>query len=298
MSVDVALKLASVGLHVFAVRIVDGDKVPRTKWRYGGVGQCSTTDENIIRKWWRWWPTDMIGIDLAKAGLLVLDGDRHPDENGVIIHDGVQALRELFRAYSLRLHPIAWTPSGGVHIYFKAPPGFGNRRGNLPPGIDVRGSGGVIIAPGSIRPDIGKEYKSDPDHPDLADAFVAGTIPDLPEFVQQIINPPRPVEPIIITPGKRGRREQAYAAKVLERNAHQLATMRPESGRNEYLNKATFRSAQMAARGWIEPKQIERVMSQAARAAALAESAITATVQSAISAGLQNPAPDLKDRRS
>ncbi len=93
----VALRLAQAGLHVFPVQLVLGgkkpEKKPRTKWRHGAAGQCSTTDEDIIRRWWRLWPLDMVGLDLGKGELLVLDGDRHPDEDGVLHDDGVDGLR-------------------------------------------------------------------------------------------------------------------------------------------------------------------------------------------------------------
>ena len=44
------------------------------------------------------------------------------------------------------------TARGGVHLFFKQPNGepLGNGRGELPDGIDVRGSGGFVIAPGAV----------------------------------------------------------------------------------------------------------------------------------------------------
>ena len=47
------------------------------------------------------------------------------------------------------------TAGGGFHYFFRQPVGslLGNRRGSLPDGVDVRGAGGWIVAPGSTRPD-------------------------------------------------------------------------------------------------------------------------------------------------
>jgi hypothetical protein len=46
----------------------------------------------------------------------------------------------------------ASTPSGGTHYYFQYNEGIRNR-GSFEPGIDVRGEGGYVIAPGSVRSD-------------------------------------------------------------------------------------------------------------------------------------------------
>jgi hypothetical protein len=226
-NLDIALRCARAGLHVFPVT-PDGRKVPsvRGRWR-----EYSTLDETQIRTWWRVRASHLPAIDLHKAGLLVLDGDRHPDANGEITDDGVDALRTLFRKHrsDVKLNPVVQTPSGGVHVYFRCPPGFGNCEGDLPAGINVRGSGGYVIAPGSIRPD-GKSY--DPGKLDLLNAFQQGNIPPLPDWLCKIIRPdPEPIGPIKITSGRCGRREQAYARKALEGNARQLAGMAPETGR-------------------------------------------------------------------
>jgi hypothetical protein len=307
-NLDVALRCAHAGLHVFPVT-PDSRKRPtvRGSWR-----EYSTTDDATIRTWWRVRASHLPAIDLHKAGLLVLDGDRHPDDNGEIIDDGVETLRSLFRKHrsDVKLNPVARTPSGGVHVYFKCPPGFGNREGDLPAGINVRGSGGYVVAPGSIRPD-GKSYV--PGKLDLLDAFQQGNIPPLPDWLCKIIRPdrplhsvvdisvvPEPIGPIKITPGRCGRREQAYARKALEGNARQLAGMAPETGRNNALNHLTFRLATLAARGWLNPSDIERTMFDAATACGLVRDtgrkAVNNTLQSAITAGLKHRAADLKDR--
>ena len=52
------------------------------------------------------------------------------------------------------------TPSGGQHIYFRLPPGvkIANRAGEFADGVDVRNTGGFVVAEGSIRGD-GKAYE-------------------------------------------------------------------------------------------------------------------------------------------
>ena len=65
---------------------------------------------------------------------------------------------------------------------------LGNGRGELPDGIDVRGVGGFVIAPGAVLPD-GKQWQSVNGRPLLVDAFKAGTIPELPRWLADIIRP-------------------------------------------------------------------------------------------------------------
>jgi bifunctional DNA primase/polymerase-like protein/AAA domain-containing protein len=65
------------------------------------------------------------------------------------------------------------TPSGGRHINFRMPPDVRlyNRAGDILPGLDIRATGGQVLAPGSARSD-GKIYRQlgDADFDHLADA--------------------------------------------------------------------------------------------------------------------------------
>jgi hypothetical protein len=294
-NVDVALRCARAGLHVFPVS-PDSRKRPtvRGSWR-----ENSTRDKTTITTWWRTRASHLPAIDLHKAELLVLDGDRHPDANGEILDDGVEALRTLFRerGASVKLNPVVWTPSGGVHLYFKSPPGFGNAEGDLPAGINVRGSGGYVLAPESVRPD-GKRYA--PGNLDVLDAFERGAIPALPDWLCQMIRGREPArQPIVIT-RQRGRRFECYAATALDRMAQDLAAKPTESGRNQLLNLAAWKMGTMAARGWIGRSEIEDVLFRAATACHLDKdtgaTSVRKTIASGLGAGISHPHPDLKDR--
>jgi len=50
----------------------------------------------------------------------------------------------------------------------------------------VRGAGGFVIAPGAVLSD-GKQWQSANGRPLLADAFKANTIPELPQWLTDII---------------------------------------------------------------------------------------------------------------
>ena len=149
-----ALALAGAGLSVFPCH-AGGDKakqpMPFIRWR-----DVSTTSESQIRQWWQKWPNAAIGLDLGKCGLLVVDADRHGE------HDGVEAWGTVMAAHGFDPDsaPLVATPNQGNHHFFRQPADrqLGNGRGSLPPGVDVRGDGGYVIAPGTVMAD-GRVYE-------------------------------------------------------------------------------------------------------------------------------------------
>src|SRR5690349_15758647 len=166
---DAALALAAKNWPVFPCNpdtkqpLVRGDRdthgraIPNT----GGVKKA-TTDPTIIRDWWRATPRAMIAIATGlPIGAFVLDIDACTDETGKVFR--VEELdAELEREIGVALTPTVTsaTPRGGRHRLYRVPDGFdmpGNRNG-LCTHIDVRGTGGYIIAPPSIRGD-GKAYE-------------------------------------------------------------------------------------------------------------------------------------------
>jgi Bifunctional DNA primase/polymerase, N-terminal len=173
---DVALRLAAAGLPIIPVSVFwnqakqKWDKVPCIDdWP-----NEASTHPNKIRKWWKEHPRAQPGIALERTDLAVIDADRHRFDE-----DGVAALKALEAKYKeLKPHPICLTAGDGEHHIFRQPPGdkLGNSRGNLPPGIDVRGVGGFIMAPGARRPD-GKLWRA----PGFLKAYRAGEIPIIPD---------------------------------------------------------------------------------------------------------------------
>lgn len=134
-----ALAWADAGFPVFPCR---PDKRPMVKdWQ-----ARATTDKARLRHWWRRWPDAMPGLPMGNSGLAVLDIDRRPDK------DGAAALRDLGHDPARLSAFTVTTPSGGLHAYFRWPEGMGNSATGLPPGVDVRGEGGYVIAPGAVSP--------------------------------------------------------------------------------------------------------------------------------------------------
>lgn len=163
-------------LPIFAV---SPSKVPLVKDWEGS----STSDADEIDEIWSRHPNALIGLPIGKVDLVVVDYDRHNVE-----HDGIAEGEKIVGdPYALGC-PIVMTAGGGLHLYFKQPPGkrIGNSRGALPKGIDIRGHGGFVVAPGTVRAD-GSEWKTAPGSPDLITAFAEGTIPEMPDAFLRLI---------------------------------------------------------------------------------------------------------------
>jgi len=150
-----ALAHAAAGRPVFPCRA--DNKRPLTEHGF----KDATRDPGQIRRWWREWPDAMPGIQMGRSsGLAVLDLDRRPDK------DGEAALR----ADGLNpdtLSPVSVvTPSGGRHLYFRWHEGLACSAGKIAPGVDVRGEGGYVIAPGAVSA-AGAYSAADPTPADL-----------------------------------------------------------------------------------------------------------------------------------
>ncbi|MEJ1408628.1 MAG: phage/plasmid primase, P4 family [Candidatus Sedimenticola sp. (ex Thyasira tokunagai)] len=128
------------------IALAPGTKIPTA----GSSGyKDASTSESKIKEWWDENPTANIGIATGDvSGLVVIDVDV---KNGI---DGNVSYSELNDKYNIPDTRIAKTPSGGKHYYFFLPEGnmLRNRTGALP-GIDVRGTGGYIVAPPSKNAD-------------------------------------------------------------------------------------------------------------------------------------------------
>jgi hypothetical protein len=150
-----ALTWAERGWHVFPC--APGGKppaIPDADWH-----DLATTSPRQIRDWWAMRPYN-IGIDCGLSGLVVVDldipghGRRVPGE----IPDRRTGLDTLIRLCGEQGRPVpnptftAATPSGGMHLYYSAADiPVGSSKERLGPLIDVRATGGYVIAPGSYR---------------------------------------------------------------------------------------------------------------------------------------------------
>ena len=122
--------------------------------------QRATIDAAQLRQWFGGKNQANRGIATgAESGIIVLDVD--PGKGGD------ESLRDLERKYGpLPTTPHSNTGGGGEHIILKHPGIRVKTRASLAPGLDVRGDGGMFVAPGSLHTS-GNRYEWDAGfHPD------------------------------------------------------------------------------------------------------------------------------------
>lgn len=191
-NLSVAIELAKTGYPVFPCK-EDGQKgTIKSPYTWNGF-KDATTDPSEIRRMWRRHPDAVVGLPTGeRSGLAVVDLDIRDDGR-----DGESALEAagIDARSAVRVH----TPSGGLHLYFRHADGIGSAGGILS-GVDVRGEGGYVIAPGSRMADgtiyryVGRDRLDD-------DAL---RLPRFPAAIRDMMSRPRndgesDVEPIGLT---------------------------------------------------------------------------------------------------
>jgi hypothetical protein len=134
----------------------DAKKSYKSAERSNGRRWGATCNPDEVRHDFACWPQARIGIVTGAAGgIVVIETDTVEGHNV----DGAASLQALERAHAPLPDTLqAISPSGSVHRYF-GHPGAGikirNSASELGPGIDVRGDGGMVIAPPSVTPNKG-----------------------------------------------------------------------------------------------------------------------------------------------
>lgn len=257
-----ALELAARGIAVFPVavrKLEDGtlEKKPVVRWR-----NEATALRAQVRSWWAAHPDCVIGIDLDRAGLFVVDQDRHPNAP-----DGVAAFHALRGDNPVPNVPVTVTATGGLHLFFCNAARLTNARGNMPAGTDVRGVGGFVVAPGSIwvSPD-GTTYtwRPHPECPRLVDIYP--DMPPLPDWLLHVVRPPKQTNHRPIFSGASNGGLRALCVRVL--NAR-------EGERNNILFWASCRAQEEGGSDFARDMLLE-----AARRAGLPETEARRTINS------------------
>lgn len=291
---ELALDYAARGAFVFPcveARTTGPDQPDDRKRPKPGIfwGTMSTRDPATIERFWTKWPDALIGFDLGKMGVFVADADRKP--GGI---DGVQAWMDLCaeHGYSDADVPRVSTASLGEHLYFRQPEGkpIGNKR--VAPGIDGRGAGGYVIAPGSTFTDDGRHYqlswgdifKPEPMPQWLVDRLRASHAQPLPQT---------PANVAVMPARDTSTRDAAYASRAIEEEAAKLAAMGKDSGRNNQLNTAAFNLGQLVAGGSLTEAEVRAALVAACEQNGLVHEdgkrAVLATIRSGLSKGMLSP---------
>jgi putative DNA primase/helicase len=135
------LKMLDLGMRLLPVKAKDKHPLIAA-WQ-----KKATTDRELIDKWSREYPGCNWGIATGiESGVFVVDVDGD---------EGLASVRNWQNE-----HGESWaktllaTTGKGRHLYYQFPPDvkIRNSAGQIAPGIDIRGEGGFVVAPGSVHP--------------------------------------------------------------------------------------------------------------------------------------------------
>jgi Bifunctional DNA primase/polymerase, N-terminal/Primase C terminal 1 (PriCT-1) len=141
-----ALALASIGIHVFPCKA--RAKTPATP--HGCLD--ATIDPEKIEAWWRCEHNFNVAAATGKpSGIFVVDVDGPAAE---------AELRKLELEHGDLPETATVFTARGAHRWFEYPDATSirNSAGKLAPGVDIRATGGFVLAPPSIHPS-GKRYR-------------------------------------------------------------------------------------------------------------------------------------------
>ncbi len=199
-----------------------------------------------------------LGIDCGKSGLLVVDEDR-------------PGAFDSYAASAGHVVPVTFavTTGKGRHVYFRQPPGvpLGNGIGALAGlGIDVRGTGGFVVGPGSVH------------HSGVRYTPVDATVPvaPAPEWLTGALLTPLATalgHPGMRLHGSPDARLRGLVATVLDGQVGE---------RNNLLHWASCRAAEMIAAGQLDRDAATEVLARAGETVGLAPGEVQATIASAL----------------
>jgi hypothetical protein len=276
---DAALAYAARDWPVFPLEV--GGKRPLGRLAPHGL-KDATVDADIIRAWWNAEPSANIGLPTGvNFDVLDIDGP-----------DAMERLDACMPPVSdpsdddLIEGPTVQTPRG--HHLYVAPSGRGNttRLGGLA-GIDWRGKGGYVVAPGSVRDDgeawswvTGTPFDLGPDTPIRpAPAWVLALFDRRTEAVAQEVRVPKFTD-------KQSAR--AYGRRAMECEVDRLLKT-PVGQRNDQLNRAAHALGQLAGARLLTTDEVIVALVDAARRLGLGDLEISRTIESGLSAGLRSP---------
>lgn len=294
---ELALSYIASGISVFPCRSADeptdtydengAEIVLKAKTPLVSSGfKGATKNLRVTGILWDRNPTAMVGIPTGEQlGAWVLDVDVHKDDEGNIIngYETLAALEAKFEA--LPPTASAKTAGGGTHYYFNYVPGVRNR-GALGVGLDVRGSGGYVIGPGSVTAE-GKEYVwldyEGEGLPPLADA---------PQWLLDLVLPSKPQATSATPYTYQAGENEAYVERAVEAELDALAQA-AQGGRGEQVNKSAFSLGTLVGAGALSRSEAEAGLFDAAYANGVVakdgEKEIRAKIRRGLDAGIKQP---------
>lgn len=269
MFLDAAAFYVGVGFKVFP--LAAGSKLPAIK---GGHGFKDATDDVAqIDAWAKAYPNANIAIATGEpSGIVVIDID---PRNG-----GMESVTKLAgRGLTFPSCPEARTGNGGLHLFFALPKRLKSSKNRLGPGIDVKSTGGYVVAAPSVI------AASDQGPGGTYKWVVAPSpkyLPELPSWALAMLIPR--ADPL---PKFEPRISEEGAERSLEGIAKKVAGA-PEGERNNVLNWGAYHAGELIAQGKIGPSKVVQRLTQAALASGLPLAEVQATVMSGLKGSTKN----------
>lgn len=206
---------------------------------------CTTNPAEIAADWARWPDANVAIACGAASGFFVIEADTL-EGHGV---DGVSNFEDLIAQHGELPATIeARSPSGSRHFYFAWPQGLEvrNSDGRIAPGVDVRGEGGMVMAPPSVKPGHPLPYRwiRPPDEFELAQC---------PEWLLRLCGSPRAGGVEMMASADR-----TLSAESDERVIRLLYTRPNELPRQEWVRLCLSLKAHLGERardGWLSFSQ-------------------------------------------
>ncbi|MFD5516296.1 bifunctional DNA primase/polymerase [Streptomyces sp. NPDC127066] len=291
------------------------------RWCHGF--RAATLDFARIERWWGSHPEFGVGVACGPAGLVVVDIDAHARQlpgrdrllPGIDIADTVDltGLANGFHTIgvlgalrgeaspaddgtTLRVR----TPSGGLHVWYRAPSGHrwqcssGSGGGRaLAWQVDIRAHGGYIVAPGTVTPSGTYEPLGTVREPAPLPAWLAQELERTGHLPPAHLPAPRPVPPrarqaVLAASGGQGAVHRVLASVLAEVTA--CGAVPEGAGFTEKLNRAAYTAGGLIAAGLLDADDAESVLREAAaRTRPGQERRYGAVIRGGLSAGLTRP---------
>jgi hypothetical protein len=283
-----ALECAARGWLVFPAAL-DCKKSHKSK-KYSGREWGLTADPDEIRADFARWSDARIGLATGPENRIVIIDVDTVEGHGVDGNIGFKELQSKHGPLPATLQAVS--PSGSIHYYLQHP---GKRikivtRPGVAHGVDCKGDGGMVIAPGSVNSD-GRSYRWLNSLP----------IAPLPERWVELLKFKKPTIRERATAAVNARRVErmiqrggisAYVAAALKDEIDRLARA-PATTRNSALNKAAFSLFQFVHGGLLQRAEVERRLIDACTANGLIAddglSSVIATISSALNGAAAKP---------
>ena len=232
-----------------------------------GWPDAASTDADTVAGWWRDFPDANLACCVGRAGLVVVDIDRHGA-------DGFATFADLERTLGPLPGTItSATGGGGEHRFFSAT--GAERFTILGPGVELLAGRRAVTLPPSV-------HKSGTPYRWTRREFLAG----LPAAWAAAVTP-APVPPAASAPRVLGAADGYVRRAVVEEVGRVLNA--PEGTRGNTLNRAAFSLGTLIGAGLLAADDVEGPLVQAATAAGVLDRAARDTVRRALRAGAAHP---------